>query len=193
MRTRSLIAVLTAALLLAAPALARRTRAPRRHAHSATAGYVNPFAGGGWEPARTDMGVDWLPVRPVPVEAIGDALILGSDWKAPWPGGHIIWYQLLDGSHAGDVIYVAEHLRDLLRAGTRVRAGEQIAVALPGYPWTEWGWADQYGSPLAYPCYHEGEQTRSGQRMARFMEELGVRTYDDPGPGPDTPLGGPLC
>jgi hypothetical protein len=35
--------------------------------------------------------------------AIGDAVILGSDsHDAGWPGGHFIWYRLLNGSHAGD-------------------------------------------------------------------------------------------
>jgi hypothetical protein len=136
------------------------------------------------------MGVDWIPTRPLPVVAIGDARIIGSRWHhTGWPGDHIIWYQLLDGSHAGDVIYVAEHLRRLVPAGTTVRAGQQIAVALPGYPWTEWGWADSYGSPRAYPCYHEGQQTNSGKEMARFMQSLGAQVYDAPGRGPNGPSG----
>lgn len=87
----------------------------------------------GWEPARTDMGVDWFVTRPLPVLAIGDAVILGSDSNdRGWPGSHFIWYQLLDGSHAGDVIYVAEHIKHLLPAGAHVRAGQKIAEALPG-------------------------------------------------------------
>src|SRR5689334_18782890 len=103
--------------------------------------YINPFANPAWEPSRIDMGVDWVPVHKLPVLAIGDARILGSDSRSNWPGHHIIWYQLLDGSHAGDVIYVAEHLRHMVPAGRVVHAGQQIAVALPGDPWTEWGWA----------------------------------------------------
>jgi peptidoglycan/LPS O-acetylase OafA/YrhL len=56
--------------------------------------------------ARTDMGVDWLPAHRLPVLAVGDAVILGSNPNnTGWPGHHIIWYQLLDGTHAGDVIY----------------------------------------------------------------------------------------
>jgi len=160
---------------------------------TAQARYINPFKAPGWQPARTDMGVDWIPTRKLPVLAIGDALILGSiSSHSGWPGGHIIWYQLSDGSHAGDVIYVAEHLRNLLPAGRRVRAGQQIALALPGYPWTEWGWADPDGSPRAYPCYHEGEQTNSGREIARFMESLGATVYDPPGRGPSQPTG-KLC
>ncbi len=108
-----------------------------------------------------------------PVLAVGDAVILGSDSHARWPGKHYIYYQLTAGSHAGDIIYVAEHLKGLLPAGTIVHAGQRIATALPGYPFTEWGWADQYGSPRAYPCYREGRVTNSGREMARFLASLG--------------------
>jgi hypothetical protein len=172
--------------LAATPAQAHTKHAP------AAPKYVNPFADPAWQPSRTDMGVDWAPVHQLPVLAIGDAVILGSDWHSGWPGGHEIWYQLLDGSHAGDIVYVAEHLRRLIAVGTTVKAGQQIAVALPGYPWTEWGWADQYGSPRAYPCYHEGQVTNSGKEMARFMQSLGATVGDPPGPGSAKPSG-KLC
>lgn len=151
--------------------------------------YVNPFADPRWQPSRTDMGVDWAPTAPLPVLAIGDAVILGSDSHAPWPGHHVIWYRLVDGSHAGDVVYVAEHLKRLAPAGRTVRAGQRIAVALPGYPWTEWGWADPDGSPRAYPCYHEGQRTRSGREMARFLARLGAPVAESAGAGPDKPSG----
>lgn len=150
--------------------------------------YVNPFRNPAWGPARTDMGVDWIPAHRLAVAAIGDAVILGSDSHADWPGHHIIWYQLLDGSHAGDIIYVAEHLRKLVPVGTFVRAGQTIGEALPGYPWTEWGWATEYGSPVAYPCYRkDGEQTVAGKEMARFMENLGAAVYNRPGRGRSFP------
>lgn len=154
--------------------------------------YVNPFLGGGWEPSRIDMGMDWVPMHPVAVRAIGAALILGSDSRAPWPGRHIIWYQLLAGSHAGDIVYVAEHLRHLVKAGTVVAPGQRIATALPGYPWTEWGWADTYGSPRALPCYKEGRATNSGKEMARFLGSLGALGADIAGAGSEGPTG-KLC
>ena len=135
------------------------------------------------------MGVDWIPLHPAPVRAIGDAVILGSDGHARWPGKHVIWYQLTDGSHAGDVIYVAEHLRHLAPVGTSVRAGQTIAIALPGYPWLETGWATQFGSPRAYPCYKEGKQTNSGKEMARFLQSLGAAVADPPGTGSGQPAG----
>jgi hypothetical protein len=154
--------------------------------------YVNPFTSSVWEPSRTDMGVDWVSVRKAPVLAIGDAVILGSQNNTGWPGGHLIWYQLTNGSHAGDIVYVAEHLKSLAKAGTKVRAGQQIATAIPGYPWTEWGWANANGSPRAYPCYHEGQKTNSGKEMARFMMSLGATVGDPPGKGANAPSG-KLC
>jgi hypothetical protein len=175
--TLAVLTVLAIAASAAAPASARLRP------------YINPFANPSWQPSRTDMGMDWAPMRRLPVLAIGDAVILGSDIHGPWPGGHEIWYRLLSGSHAGDVVYVAEHLKRLIAVGRTVRAGQQIAVALPGYPWTEWGWADAYGSPRALPCYREGHSTNSGREMARFLAALGAQQGDPPGRGPDRPAG----
>ena len=135
-----LLGLLAAAVILAPGANVARAQTPVRH--TLYQQYVDPFTAEGWYPARTDMGVDWLVRRPLPVLAIGDAVILGSNsHDSGWPGGHFIWYQLLDGSHAGDIIYVAEHLTHLIPAGAHVRAGQRIAVALPGGTGTEWGWA----------------------------------------------------
>jgi murein DD-endopeptidase MepM/ murein hydrolase activator NlpD len=189
---KRLIAVaLVAGALVALGGGAAQAQMPVRH--SVYARYIDPFAAPGWVPNRTDMGVDWLVTRPLPVLAIGNAVIVGSDSNdTGWPGGHFIWYRLLDGSHAGDIIYVAEHLRHLLPAGEYVRAGQKIAEALPGGTGTEWGWADADGSTRAHPCYHEGEQTASGEDMARFMKSLGATVGDPPGRGPNAPFG-KLC
>lgn len=135
------------------------------------------------------MGVDWIPAAATPVVAIGNGTIVTSQSHASWLGKHYISYQLTDGSHTGDVVYVAEHLKNLLPAGTTVRAGQRIATALPGYPWTEWGWADQYGFPRAAPCYKEGKRTNCGKEMARFMIALGASVYDNPGSGSNAPSG----
>jgi hypothetical protein len=187
--TGGLLATAVLALVFTSSAAAAK---PKRHGHAATGSYINPFADSGWSPSRTDMGVDWIPGRPEPVLAVGNAVIVGADWHASWPGGRYIYYQLLDGSHAGAVIYVAENLRHLIPSGTQVHAGQQIAVALPGYPWIEMGWADRYGSPRAYPCYKDGHQTNSGKEMARFLQSLGATLYDSPGAGSDQPSG-KLC
>jgi hypothetical protein len=158
-------------------------------APTASAGYVNPFGTGAWSVSRTDMGVDYMPVRKEPVLAIGRAEILGSSMRSGWPGGAFLYYRLLDGDHAGDVVYVAEHLNHLAPAGGEVAAGQQIATALPGYPWTEWGWATADGNPRAYPCYQDGMETNSGREMARFLQALGARPLSRLEPGPDWPSG----
>ncbi len=151
--------------------------------------YVNPFADPRWEAGRIDMGMDWAPLRRLPVVAIGNGIVLGSDNHSGWPGKHYLYYQLTSGSHAGDVVYVAEHLTKLAKVGTHVHAGQRIAIAIPGYPYIETGWADQYGSPRAYPCYKEGDKTNSGRQMARFLISLGAPMGDPPGKGPDRPTG----
>lgn len=181
--------------LMASPALAARSRSapslfktPVRNA----AKYVDPLASQWWEPSRTDMGMDWMPLQKLPVLAIGDAVILGSSTHSGWPGGGLIWYELLDGNHAGDIVYVAEHLKNLAPAGRLVKAGQQIAVALPGYPWTEWGWADQWGNARASSCYKEGSSTNSGREMERFLVSLGAAFWEPPGRGADAP-NGKLC
>ena len=156
---------------------------------SATAGYVNPIRGKAWIVGRTDMGVDYSVTRHKPIVAIGDAKIRGSDNRSGWPGGHFLYYKVLDGSHAGRFIYVAETMGRMLPEGTVVSAGERIATAYPGGTGTEWGWANRLGQPRAAPCYSEGMKTNSGAEMARFLRHLGAKTADPPGPGPDWPSG----
>ena len=186
-----LLGLLAAAVMLVPGATIARAQTPIRH--SLYQQYIDPFTAEGWYPARTDMGVDWFVTRRLPVLAVGDAVILGSDsHDGGWPGGHFIWYQLLDGSHAGDIIYVAEHLTKLVPTGTHVRAGQRIALALPGGTGTEWGWGEPTGATRANPCYHEGQVTHSGREMARFMKSLGAQVQDPPGLGADAPLG-KLC
>ncbi len=153
-------------------------------------GYVNPLRRNRWAVSRIDMGIDLMPIRRTPVVAIGDAKIIGSSMHSGWPGGAFLWYRLLNGDHAGAIVYVAEHLRNLAPAGTRVRAGQIIATAVPGWPGTEWGWATPNGSPRAYPCYHEGMPTNSGRTMVRFLMSLGARGFSSrPKPGPNAPVG----
>lgn len=153
--------------------------------------YVNPFRFGSWSPARIDEGVDWIPNVASPVVAIGDGVITYSSMSSGWPGGGFITYRLTSGSHAGLYVYVAEHITGLLPAGTVVRAGQQIATALPGYPWTEWGWASPGGpepAPSAqYNGAPDGTATPGGQAFARFLISIGVTGVPDPGPGPTTP------
>jgi len=155
------------------------------------AGYVNPLAGQQWHLARTDQGVDYMPAVPEPVRAIGDGTVVFSSTSTGWPAGGFISYKLTSGPKAGGVIYVAEHLSGLVPAGSRVRAGEQIATAWPGYPWTEWGWAACTGDlpAVQYGGAPDGTPMPGGKAFARFMRELGASTQQDPGPGPDIARG----
>jgi hypothetical protein len=159
----------------------------------APATYVNPFTVGQWLPARTDQGVDWLPVVPSPIVAIGDGMITYSATSGTgWPGGAFLTYQLRDGPAAGRYIYVAEHLTDLVPVGTTVTAGQPLATAWPGYPWTEWGWAAPSGPTPAVPYSGaaDGTATAGGKAFARFLQALGAKSLDDPGPGSIFPDGG---
>jgi murein DD-endopeptidase MepM/ murein hydrolase activator NlpD len=152
--------------------------------------YVNPFKRRRWYAGRIDMGVDYVPRgRRRRVVAIGDAKIKEANNNSGWPGGHFMYYKLLNGDHAGKFIYVAEQLRRLKPAGTRVQAGQRIATALPGGSGLEIGWANRHGEPRAGPCYTEGMKTHSGREMARFLRGLGAEVGDRPGPVPDYPSG----
>ena len=152
------------------------------------AGYVNPFAFGSWSPSRIDQGVDWIANSVSPVVAIGSGVVTYSSTHSGWPDGAFIAYRLTSGSHAGLYIYVAEHLINLLPAGTPVRAGQVIATALPGYPFTEWGFAAPSGPVPAssYSGAADGTATAGGRAFARFLIELGAGVTN-PGPGPDRP------
>jgi hypothetical protein len=155
--------------------------------------YVNPFSQGSWSPGRIDMGVDMIPNHREPIRAIGAAKILGSTTKSGWPGGRYLWYQLSSGTHKGEIVYVAEHLRKLAPAGKRVDSGQRIATAIPGYPYIETGWANEDGSTRASPCYKEGDATHSGKTFARFLYRVGLPHFLDVGAdGPAHPTG-KLC
>jgi hypothetical protein len=162
---------------------------------SRVTGYVNPLAGQRWELARTDQGVDYKPAVPTPVRAIGAGVVIySSSTDCPpygWPACHVIGYRLTSGPKAGGIVFVAEHLTGLLPAGTRVWPGRTIATALPGYPWTEWGWANCRGSgpAVSYNGAADGTPMPGGLAFARFMRELGAGTLQDPGPGPDVVRG----
>jgi hypothetical protein len=157
---------------------------------SCTSGrYINPFRHQRWYAGRIDMGVDYMPRHRYPVRAIGAAKVLGSDSRSGWPGGHYLWYKLLHGNHKGDIVYVAETLKRLVPAGTRVAPGDRIATALPRGTGIEIGWAKKSGEPRASRCYSEGMETHSGKEMARFLNELGADVIKKVRYAPDYPTG----
>jgi len=159
-------------------------------APTSTAGCVNPLADPSWGLSRTDQGVDYNPPNghPLPVYAICDGTILTTTSPPGWPGGYYLTYKLSSGPFVGKCIYVAEHLSNVLPIGTQVKAGQQIATALPGSPWTEWGWSQGWGTPATpYPKGTPESNhyaTDGGKAFARFMKSLGAPVRDDPGPGP---------
>jgi murein DD-endopeptidase MepM/ murein hydrolase activator NlpD len=155
------------------------------------ASYVNPIKPGEWTPERTDQGVDWGTNVARPVVAIGDGVITYSKLSGTgWPGAFLC-YGLTTGNHAGLYIYVAENITDLLPVGTPVKAGQQIATAIPGGSETEWGyaaapgWSSEPATP--YNGAPDGTQTSGGKAFARFLIELGAQPLQPPGPGPDRP------
>lgn len=189
---------------LAAGAAGVALYAGAQHAGAAgqqhAAGYVNPLAGERWTLGRTDQGVDYDPAVPEPVRAIGAGVVVFSSTADclphGWPGCAMISYRLTSGPAAGSVVYVAEHLAGLLPEGARFSAGAAIATALPGYPDTEWGWADCAGTTPAvrYNGAPDGTPMAGGLAFARFMRSLGAGSAQDPGRGPDVvkscPAGG---
>jgi murein DD-endopeptidase MepM/ murein hydrolase activator NlpD len=178
-------------VVLAASALAGVATAGSGGTGASTGGhkYVNPLRHKRWIAGRIDMGVDYVAKRRTPVVAIGDARIKGADRNSGWPGGHYLWYKLVNGDHRGNYSYVAEERGKMRHAGARVDAGEKIAIAKPGGSGTEWGWASKNGQPRAAPCYSEGMKTNSGKEMNRFLDGLGAEVADKLNDGPDYPSG----
>ena len=116
--------------------------------------YVNPLSRvGGLGQRRIDMGVDYSGSGPL--LALGDAKITfasNNDDGPPscwgitcWPGGGAVVYRLLNGPYAGKYVYCTEHITVTVRAGTTVRAGQQVAILHFGYPNLEIGWGSGRG------------------------------------------------
>jgi len=120
------------------------------------AGYQSPFLDA--VEGRTDMGVDFTGVGPI--LAIGNAKILqvgAPGWPngGAGPAGQGVLYQLLDGSRAGQIVYVYEGVTPTVHAGQKVVAGQRIATFYPGSS-IEIGWSDASGAPLSHASYYEG-------------------------------------
>ncbi|HSO99642.1 MAG TPA: M23 family metallopeptidase [Solirubrobacteraceae bacterium] len=153
--------------------------------------YVNPVREvRGLTPRRIDLGVDYAGSGPI--VAIGDGVVTmatdtdsgpSSCWAIScWPGGGIVVYRLLTGPFAGRYTYVAEHITVTVRAGQRIRAGQQIATLYAGYPWSEFGWAAGPG-PEALgmadghqcPCSDPGNwSTIDGRTMNNLLVAVGA-------------------
>jgi hypothetical protein len=135
------------------------------------------------------MGVDY--VASGPVLALGNGSITtatnndsgpSSCWgRTCWPGG-IVVYRLVDGAFAGKYIYIAENITVRVHAGERAKAGQRIAIAHPGFPYMETGWASGTGvETLAIADRHQcsckdpgGWSTVEGRNFSSLLARLGA-------------------
>ncbi|MDQ6821731.1 MAG: hypothetical protein M3076_15590 [Actinomycetota bacterium] len=139
-------------------------------------GYVNPLGGDSYVNGRTDMGVDFCLDPGEPIRALGDGIVVGisPNWFRNQP---YLWYQLVDGPHAGRYVYVAEQVRGLPKIGTQLTAGQPLAYYKKRGTCIEMGWSAVDGATLAQATtgYFEGQITKAGVSFARFLISLGVQ------------------
>ena len=149
---------------------------------SAPGQYANPFhSTDGLLASRIDEGVDYASTKPVPMYAIGNAVVTVATTKSTFfttRGGHSDWitYQLSDGPAAGKYIYVSEACPPLVKVGDIISTSTHICDVLPDS--TEMGWAPnatgQYAA--AYPDYsgHDGYETAYGVNFNQLLVKLGA-------------------
>lgn len=150
--------------------------------------YVSPFSSlAGIVPERIDQGVDYAFTGTPEIRAIGNAKIIGitPNW---YEGQPFLWYQLLDGDHKGEYIFVAEGINIVVQPGDFVKKGQKIAQYVANaHTGMETGFATATGQVIdPYNGRADGTSTDGGKRFARFLKSLGVPVRDDPGPGPGT-------
>jgi hypothetical protein len=138
-------------------------------AKGSTTGYVYPFTKHAIQ-GRVDQGVDFGGTGAI--FAIGNARILATG-AAGWPGGGGVLYMLLDGARKGQVIFVYEGIKVLVRKHDIVKAGQIIGEFIPfSSTGIEIGFADSSGVPLSHAEYTEGKETVHGKEMKAFLENL---------------------
>jgi hypothetical protein len=154
--------------------------------------YLNPLRGARrLILLRTDQGVDYYARAFSPIYPIGRCRITHVSTSSGWPGGGVVQYVLLDGSHAGSEVYVAEWIRPrpFLRVGQVVEPTTWLAwFKVPRGQYKqgiETGWIRPGTNE---PCDTDisGRATEGGIRFNRFLRSVGCPTRDDYGPGPDT-------
>jgi len=150
------------------------------------AGYINPLPDvtccGHWE--RTDQGVDASMPAGAPIVAPSEVKIL--DVEPNWYAGQpLVYFELLQGSYAGHVQYVAEQITDIQRPGTILPQGAVIARFARSGTGIEYGWSTPNGITLAMATsgYEEGEITPAGASMREWLNALGAGA----GPWPPKP------
>jgi hypothetical protein len=143
-------------------------------------GLVNPFLHVPTLcPHRIDMGVDYCGTGTV--GAIGHAVVYASSTSAGWPGGGFVGLKLLDGSFAGKFVFLAEHIKPLVKVGQTVNPGQPIAKMYDGFPWIETGWASGVGFQTLAASLNQqapgdpgGWMSAAGASFNRLLVQLGV-------------------
>jgi hypothetical protein len=143
------------------------------------AGYINPLRYVRvWE--RTDQGVDAsMPVgAPILAPCRIKILAIEPDWYAGQP---LVYWELLEGSDAGKIQYVAEQITNIARPGSILQRGQTIAQFAPSGTGIEFGWSTINGVTLARATtgYVEGGITPAGRSIRAWLNALGANAGPD--------------
>jgi hypothetical protein len=126
-----------------------------------------------WE--RTDQGVDAsMPVgAPILAPCRIKILAIIPDWYAGQP---LVYFELLDGSDAGRVQYVAEQITQIAPPGSILQQGQDVAHFAKSGTGIEYGWSTPNGITLAVATtgYEEGEITPAGRNIRAWLNSLGA-------------------
>ena len=92
-----------------------------------------------------------------------------------------MYFELLEGSYAGQVQYVAEQITDIAPPGSILTQGQPIARYAKTGTSIEYGWSTLSGLTLAVATTgcEEGQITPAGRSMRAWLNRLGA------GAGPD--------
>jgi hypothetical protein len=109
-------------------------------------------------------------VAPSPVKI----LAIEPDWYAGQP---LVYYELLNGSWAGHVQYVAEEITDIAKPGSFLPQGAVIARFARSGTGIEFGWSTLNGVTLAMATtgYEEGQATPAGQSIRAWLNAVGAK------------------
>lgn len=92
--------------------------------------YVDPFANAkGLKQGREDMGIDYTMQVGSAIDAIGAGIVKQLH---PWGGSAgsqpYLEYELTEGSHKGQDVYLAEQINAKVKEGQRIKKGQEIAT-----------------------------------------------------------------
>lgn len=137
-----------------------------------------------------DQGVDFAGAGPV--YAAGPGVVVVDDTNSGWPGGVAVAYRITEGVAAGKTVYLAEHIKTLVKLGETVTSSTPIATLEEGYPDCETGWAQPgTDNPMAQPIAHVG--TYFGVNFGAFLRMCGNKhaPVEEPQTGSPLPAGWP--